>query len=308
MRASEAMTATTRHRSAAPRDAASTARSEALRPPALMLTLMEARSLAEMATLSLMRRALADMPGGDGHPVLVLPGLMSSDWSTRAMRRFLIDRGYDAHGWGLGTNLGPRGRLEDDLAALLNALADRHGRKVSLIGISLGGIYARQLAKAFPALTRSVITLGSPFAGSPRATRAWRVYEWVSGHGIDSSDHHMGGRLAMPPPLPTTAVFSRTDGICAWQCCVERPGPLSESVEVTGSHLGLTHNPLAYRVLADRLAQPEGLFRPYRPAQPGGPLHRILAAGRASMARVFATTRPSEAGRRKPAYATRRPG
>ncbi|WP_439575876.1 esterase/lipase family protein [Phreatobacter sp.] len=270
-----------------------------------MLTLMEARAVAEMAALSVVRRTLGAMPEGDGHPVLVLPGLMSSDWSSRAMRRFLGARGYAAYGWGLGTNRGPRGTLETDLAALLNALADRHGRKVSLIGTSLGGIYARQLAKAFPHLTRSVITLGSPFAGSPRATRAWRVYEWASGHGIDACDRHMGGRLATPPPVPTTAIYSRTDGICAWQCCVEQNGPLSESVEVRGSHLGLTHNPQVFRVLADRLAQAEGRFRPYRAPEAPGPVSRALAAVRAAAGRAVASARPGVA-QAKPAYATRR--
>jgi len=248
------------------------------------MMLMEVRALAELAGLAVMRRALGRLPPGDGHPVLVLPGLMSSDWASVPMRHFLRDRGYAPYGWGLGTNRGPRGTMEADLAALLHAIADRHGRKVSLVGASLGGIYARQLAKAFPALTRSVITLGSPFAGSARATRAWRLYEWVSGQRVETCDSHMGGRLAAPPPVPTTAVYSRTDGICAWQCCVERQGPLAESVEVRGSHLGLPHNPLVFHVLADRLAQPEGQFRPYRPAEEPGLLRRALARGRAAAA------------------------
>lgn len=301
------MTATARRTIAATADALPAGEGPALRPPAVLLTLMEARFLAEMAGPALMRRELASAPAGDGHPVLLLPGLMSSDWSTRAMRRFLTDRGYAAYGWGLGTNRGPRGTLEADLGTLLNGLADRHGRKVSLIGISLGGIYARQLAKAFPGVTRSVVTLGSPFAGSPRATRAWRVYEWASGRGIDTCDHHMGGRLALAPPVPTTAIFSRTDGICAWQCCVERQGPLSESVEVSGSHLGLTHNPQAYHVLADRLAQPEGQFRPYRAPEAVSPLRHALAAARAAAGRILGPGKPAE-DRPKPAYATRRQG
>jgi pimeloyl-ACP methyl ester carboxylesterase len=298
------MTATTRHALGRP-DRTRVRDDAAMAPPALALTLMEARFLTEMAALSLTRRALRDAPAGDGHPVLVMPGLMSSDWSSRAMRKFLNGRGYAAHGWGLGVNRGPRGTLEADLAALLNRLADRHGRKVSLIGTSLGGIYARQLAKAFPQLTRSVITLGSPFAGSPRATRAWRVYEWASGQSIASCDRHMGGRLATPPPLPTTAVYSRTDGICAWQCCVERTGPLSESVEVAGSHLGLTHNLQVYRILADRLAQPEGQFRPYRAPEAVSPLRLALTCASHAAGRALATARAA-AERIGPALAPRR--
>ncbi len=253
-------------------------------PPPLRLLAMEVRALGEFARLAVMRRALRQAPPGDGHPVLVLPGLMSSDWASLPMRRFLSGLGYAAHGWGFGVNRGPRGTLEADLAALLAALADRHGRKVSLVGTSLGGIYARQLAKAFPQLTRSVVTLGSPFAGSPRATRAWRIYERASGLAVDGCDEHMGGRLSLPPPVPTTAIYSRTDGICAWQCCVERQGPLSESVEVAGSHIGLPHNPLVFQILADRLAQPEGRFRPYRAEPSESLLRRALTRGGAATA------------------------
>ena len=98
-------------------------------------------------------------------------------------------------------------------------LADKHGRKVSLVGWSLGGIYARQLAKMLPDEVRGVITLGSPFNGDPRATNAWKLYEFTSGHKVDDRERHMGGAISDPPPVPTTAIYSRSDGICAWQNC-----------------------------------------------------------------------------------------
>ncbi|MDP2804246.1 MAG: alpha/beta hydrolase [Phreatobacter sp.] len=250
-------------------------------PPPLRYLAMEMRSAVELAELALRHRTLSEAPRGDGHPVLVLPGLMSSDLATLPMRRFLTDRGYAAYGWGFGMNLGLRGTLEADLADLLGAIAARHGRKVSLVGISLGGIYARQLAKVLPHLARSVVTLGSPFAGSPRSTRGWRVYEWACGQSVDTRDEHMGGPVRPPPPVPTTAIYSRTDGICAWQSCVEPDGPMSESIEVTGSHIGLPHNLQVLRVLADRLAQREGEFTPYQAAGPAaeGPLHRHAETG-----------------------------
>jgi len=223
------------------------------------LLFLEGRAVQELGAFMLLRPWLSAAPRGDGHPVLVLPGLLASDLSTQPLRSFLKAQGYAAHGWKQGRNLGLRPGIEASMLDRIDELYERHGhRKISLVGWSLGGIYARQLAKAFPALTRSVITLGSPFAGSARATRAWRLYEWVSGQRVETCDSHMGGRLAAPPPVPTTAVYSRTDGICAWQCCVERQGPLAESVEVRGSHLGLPHNPLVFHVLADRLAQPLG--------------------------------------------------
>jgi pimeloyl-ACP methyl ester carboxylesterase len=240
-------------------------------PPPLRYLALEVRSLLELGHLGIRYRTLDKAPRGDGHPVLVLPGLMSSDLATLPMRRFLTGRGYAPYGWGFGTNLGLRGALETDMADLLGAIAGRHGRKVSLVGISLGGIYARQLAKVFPDCVRAVITLGSPFAGGPRSTHGWRVYEWACGKSVDSRDEHMGGPVRPPPPVPTTAIFSRTDGICAWQSCMEVASPISESIEVTGSHIGLPHNLQVLRILADRLAQPEGTFSPYRMSSPATP-------------------------------------
>jgi pimeloyl-ACP methyl ester carboxylesterase len=142
-------------------------------------------------------------------------------------------------------------------------LADTHARKVSLVGWSLGGIYARQLAKVLPEEVRSVITLGSPFNGDPRHTNAWRLYERKSGHSIDDRENHLGGSLSAPPPVPTTAIFSRSDGICAWQNCMETESPITENIEIQASHCGLGHHPAAVFAVADRLAQPEGRWKPF---------------------------------------------
>jgi pimeloyl-ACP methyl ester carboxylesterase len=230
-------------------------------PPSLWLLLLETRAIAEFAALALLQKALMAAPRGDGHPVMLIPGLMSSDWSTGPMRNYLSRLGYAAHGWGLGMNRGPRAGLESVLLDRIARLADAEGRRVTLIGTSLGGIYARQIAKVRPDLIRSVVTLGSPFGQSPKATHAWRLYEYVSGFSIDARDAHMGGALGTPPPVPTTAIYSRSDGICAWQGCTEKKGPIAESVRVFGSHLGLPHNPFVFHVVADRLAQKEGEFR-----------------------------------------------
>jgi pimeloyl-ACP methyl ester carboxylesterase len=138
-----------------------------------------------------------------------------------------------------------------------------HRQKVSLVGWSLGGIYARQLAKLVPDKVRCVVTLGSPFAGSPRSTHAWRAYEWASGQSANETPPEFADSLSEPPPVPTTAIFSRSDGICAWQGCVEESGSISESVEVYSSHCGMGFNPLALFAVADRLAQPEENWRPF---------------------------------------------
>jgi len=237
--------------------------SQTLSPPSRTLMFLEGRAIHEMGAFLGALPLLNFAPRGDGHPVLVLPGLVASDGSTRPLRTFLKSRGYAVSGWRQGRNLGLREGVQQAMVDLLEELHDTHGRKVSLIGWSLGGLYARQLAKMMPARVRSVITLGSPFAAGPRATNAWRVYEMASGRRADEEDLRFGGSLSTPPPVPTTAIFSRTDGICAWQGCVEAASATAESIEVESSHCGMGHHPAVVYAVADRLAQPEGQWTPF---------------------------------------------
>ncbi len=230
-------------------------------PPSRHLLLLETRALWEMGAFVATWPLLRLGPRGDGHPVLVLPGMAASDTSTRPLRSFLKDRGYAAHGWKLGPNHGPRPGVEQRMHDRLTELAERYGQKVSLIGWSLGGIFARELARHAPAQVRDVISLGSPFAGSPRASNAWKLYERLSeGSVIDDA---LRARMRQPLPVPATAIYSRSDGIVAWQGCLEPDGPLAENIEVEGSHCGLGHNPLVLHAIADRLAQAEGSWRPF---------------------------------------------
>lgn len=240
-----------------------TAAAQRLRPPSRALMLLEGRALPEFGAFLGALPLLSLSPRGDGHPVIVLPGLVTSDISTRPLRSFLKRQGYAVSGWGLGRNFGPRPGVQDGMLVLLRDLNETYGRKVSLVGWSLGGVYARQLAKMEPGRVRSVISLGSPFGGVPTATNAWRVYEMVSGKRAVDSDHTFGGTLSDPPPVPTTAIFSRTDGICAWQICMETPSAQTENIEVQGSHCGLGHNPAVVYAVADRLAQAEGAWKPF---------------------------------------------
>ncbi len=228
-------------------------------PPSRQLLLLEARAIWEMGAFFTTWPLLRLGPRGDGHPVLVLPGMAASDTSTRPLRAFLKERGYAAHGWKLGPNHGPRPGVEQRMHDRLTELAERYGQKVSLIGWSLGGIFARELARHAPAQVRGVISLGSPFAGSPRASNAWKLYERLSeGSVIDDARQE---RMRQPLAVPATAIYSRSDGIVAWQGCLEQDGPLAENIEVEGSHCGLGHNPLVLHAIADRLAQPEGEWR-----------------------------------------------
>ncbi len=229
-------------------------------PPSRWLLLLEGRALWELGVSVALLPWLRMTPLGDGHPVLVLPGLAASDVSTRPLRGFLKERGYAAHGWAMGRNDG-RQKAVTDLVKKVKELKASHGRKVSLIGWSLGGVFAREMAKRAPDDVRLVITLGSPFTGNPKATNAWRLYQFLSGRKV--GDPRVHDPLREPPPVPTTSIFSRTDGVVAWQCSVENPGPLTENIEVHGSHCGLGHNPLAVYAIMDRLAQPEGKWAPF---------------------------------------------
>ncbi|MCC8979589.1 alpha/beta fold hydrolase [Bradyrhizobium acaciae] len=230
-------------------------------PPSQLLLALEARGIWELqaffASYPLLRRA----PRGDGHPVLVLPGLSASDMSTRPLRAYLKAQGYAAHGWKLGPNHGPRPGVEAAMDARLAELAERYQRKVSLIGWSLGGVFAREIARRTPELVRQVITLGSPFANEPKASNAWRLYEVLSERRVD--DWPDRDVMKLPPPVPSTAIYSRTDGIVSWRGCREQPGARTQNIEVEGSHCGLGHNPAVLYAIADRLALPEDDWSPF---------------------------------------------
>ena len=177
-------------------------------PPSKILQLLELRAFSEFAASLALLPLLRTAPRGDGHPVLVLPGLIASDISTAPLRASLGDRGYEVYGWGLGRNLGLRAGLEAKMKARLRDIHRQSGRKVSIIGWSLGGVFAREIASSVPDAVRTVITLGSPIQGDPRSTNGWRVYELASGQSVD--DPKLGRRRHAVPPVPTTSVFSRT--------------------------------------------------------------------------------------------------
>jgi len=233
--------------------------------PSVGLLLSEpVRGLAGFAAMPL-AAWLMSAPRGDGHGVLVLPGLLASDVSTALLRRFLRRLGYHAAGWNLGRNRGPTEHVVDALPRELDGLADRTGGPASLIGWSLGGIYARELARRHPSQVRQVITLGSPFAlTDPRQSHADGAYR-------RRSHLHAAGRLptqeqlAQPIGVPSTAVYSRRDGIVSWQACIGPETELHENVEVRCAHLGFGTDPATLWLIADRLAVPVGQRQRFRP-------------------------------------------
>ena len=194
--------------------------------------------------------------------MLVLPGYLADDFSTRTLRWFLRDRGYHAHAWRLGRNRGPTPETIAGVVDRFAALHRHHGRTVSLIGWSLGGIYARELARRFPDAVRLVITLASPFR-DPLASNVARLARLGLGARPAADRPVPVERLRAPLAVPTTSIYSETDGIVAWQSCLVDAGPQAENLAVRSSHCGMGHHPTVLLAIADRLAQPEGAWRPF---------------------------------------------
>ena len=257
-----------------PEPATASSIDESLRPSPLLL-MLEARAIYD-AVAMLPAFALQNyFPRGDGHPVLVLPGFMSNSRSTQPLRKFLANLGYRTHGWKLGFNTGYSARRHDGMRARVLKLSQRYGRKVSLVGWSLGGVFARELAREMPDQVRQVITMGSPFRGHPSASHVHGVFEVFSEVRYRDLPAALLDRMATPPPVPTTALYTRGDGIVAWQSTVELSNRRDvENIHVGGAHLGLGFNPRSLIAIADRLAQPEGQWGRFEPSLFLRPLYR----------------------------------
>jgi pimeloyl-ACP methyl ester carboxylesterase len=196
---------------------------------------------------------LSSLPHGDGHPVLVLPGLLSADWMTRGFRGVLTALGYQVEGWGAGINLGPTESAWRITAERLLTVAAGSGRQVSLVGHSLGGVLGRALAHEHPALVRRVITVCSPFH-PPVTSPLEPLYRMLLRWHVDQD--FLLSRIAEPPPVATTAIYTPRDRIVAWTSCVDVPGSGRENVSIDGAHSTMLGNPSVIQVIADRLARP----------------------------------------------------
>lgn len=234
-------------------------------PPLVWYLTDPARAVAEYGLHLASGPLRAALPRGDGRPVLVLPGLLAADGSTRPLRGALRRLGHQVHGWRLGRNVGPTQRCVTGLRDRLRELADRHGTAVSVVGWSLGGIYARELARRAPESVHQVVTLGSPIRlECEEQTRAHSAFERYAHLHVERWTlplEHGCDRL----PVPATSVYSRYDGIVSWRACLDEPGPRAENIAVIGSHLGLGHHPAVLWAVADRLAQPAGEWKPFTP-------------------------------------------
>lgn len=228
-------------------------------PPSLWKSLGESRAAFEWGASFLpdMRHA-----HGDGHPVLLLPGFLTTDLAMAPLRHRLERWGYDARPWELGLNLGPRCGT---IAAIRRRVCSIHaetGRSVTLLGWSMGGSLAVAAARGLSSEVRSLITLGAPVQASETISRASALFAVVSGHAPSSPS--LRRWLAAPPRQPWTAIVTRHDGVVSAQACVPRQGPAREAVWVPSTHLGMPANPCVLHVIASRLAQKEGFWTPFR--------------------------------------------
>lgn len=235
------------------------------KPPHPFWTLTEGRAIFEFGAFGLFSRPMRNLPKGDGHPVLVLPGFMASDHSTRPMRRLFNDLGYTAHGWGLGRNVKFNETREREMSDLVERIYEENGEKLSIVGWSLGGVFARELAKMHPDIVRLVVSLGSPISNDRRHSAPSRLFEAINGKQTRPEEEGRYRDLESAPPVPTTSILTKTDGVVSWRGSVQCPtkGDQTENIVVPASHVGLGVNPLVMLAVADRLAQPDGEWRPF---------------------------------------------
>ncbi|MCB1644045.1 MAG: alpha/beta fold hydrolase [Pseudomonadales bacterium] len=243
------------------------------KPPSFLNAITEVpRTLVEISTLAATLPLLSALPRGDGHTVMLLPGFLAGDESTAVLRRYLRHMGYTALPWTLGRNTGKIELLRDLLPKRFEDLCRAGHGKITLIGQSLGGVYAREIARTYPDHIRQVITLGSPFAVKHAGATnpvVQRLFEQQTGmtveqmrSAIDELDPHK------TPPVPLTAIYSKGDGIVHWQVCMEaEEDHQTQNIEVLGSHCGMAFNPLIYHIIADRLSQQDKHWQKYKMCQ-----------------------------------------
>lgn len=264
--------------------------------------LMELRAPLEalmlLPTMPLLHRLA---PVGDGQPVLVIPGFLATDNSTYILRRYLKKQNFNPYSWGLGRNPGLREDIYQQLEQRIIELYGQHQEKISLIGWSLGGIYARTLAHRVPEYVRQVITLGSPFNLPQKSVNdveisgpVLKLYERLNPNMEHDPLLHGDAIWEQTPPVPSTSVYSESDGIAAWRYCVDPIAPQTENVRISGSHTGMTHNPLVFYIAAERLAQTETQWKPFDTTL----LHRLL------FLRAANHTEASQQGQDSPTHPT----
>lgn len=239
---------------------------DSIKPPTKLDTALDAlRAVKDVASFVSNRSALNNAPSGDGHTVLVLPGFLTNDNATVFIRQRLRKLGYNAQPWRLGLNLGPTSKRDIDTLLLerIKELYLTSGHRISLVGWSLGGLLAREAARQHPEMIRQVIALASPISGSMENTSLWDLY--IKTFGRDLSREELEARIEkVSHPVPNvafTSIYTKEDGIVAWQISQVEESEFSQNVQVKASHMGIIFNPRVLAVIANRLAQPDGQWQ-----------------------------------------------
>jgi pimeloyl-ACP methyl ester carboxylesterase len=240
-----------------------------LRPPPLRRAAMEWLSVYEVSAFHPASPLFAFVKSGDGHPVLILPGFVGSDRSTAPLRQLLRMRGHDAHGWLLGANYGAHAPVMSGMYRRLEHLHERTGRMVTIVGWSLGGMFARELARDRPTIVRQVITLSAPFRfRDGDRGHASALYDAFGPRAEPFTGRSRPEHERPEMPVPVSSIYTRTDGVVPWHACIEEVGPRRENIEVRATHTGIATNMLAAIAVADRLAQAPDRWRPFRAPLP----------------------------------------
>jgi len=254
-------------------------------PPSALHSALEVRAVAEAALLPWSTPLLMHAARGDGHPVLLLPGFMGSEGTLFALEAFLRQRGWQVETWGLGRNVGFHAKHAQALEQKIRHLHHKTGRKVSLVGWSLGGVFAMYGAHQVPECVRSVVTLGSPVtvdaegSASPQFVKA--MYRLIA-HPMGPSAHAMQPRAKKLRerrvlPMPLSCLWSLSDGVVPPQeATIDGDPALHENIRVPGSHVGLGFNAMVLWIVADRLSQPEDQWKPFAPHGAWGAAYRLL--------------------------------
>ncbi len=224
--------------------------------PSWHRTAGELAGLLELPRLGLELRSLLREPRGDGSTVFVLPGFGADDRSTWPLRWFLTALGYEARGWSLGANRANVPEAVETVGKSVEETSRRLGTRVSLVGWSLGGYIAREVARDRPEIVRRVVTFGSPVIGGPKYTTVARLAS-SQGWDLDEIEALVEERKRVPLRVPVTALYSKRDGVVAWRACIDPEGQAPiEHVEVDATHLGLGFSPSVYRLVARALSEP----------------------------------------------------
>ena len=220
-------------------------------PPPLLGLVGEAMAMRRRLLFSGVVNA-GPMAPDEGRPVIIFPAFMVHEVFCRRLCLSLISAGYDARTWGMGLNRGLEPDMMVRLQDLVSETHDRTGRKVALVGWSLGGLFAREVAKTMPHAVERVVTMASPFSGDPRANNVWRIYEWKTGHRVDSPPIDV--ELSRKPPVPTLALWSPKDGVVSPDCCRGAPGESDLTIEVDCNHTDFVSNRRAICALLEALS------------------------------------------------------